>query len=212
MRRLIATYEMYVYDDGSVETVRKSDNTEQKIDTSDCSSSIKQIVAVLEYVAEYVSANPKSSRKNNIVTHNTSNNIQEMSSSDTEDGLNNTITGTASDIANNMTTQEATTSNQNVRIVGIRRCVTDGIHKVAADLGINYTSVHEKFTKKLNLTMAECKDRIENYFEGRPPIEESSGLEETLRHACAARTKHADAAAIELLINKLKIAVEKYNM
>ena len=34
MRRLIATYEMYVYDDGSVETVRKSDNTEQEIDTS----------------------------------------------------------------------------------------------------------------------------------------------------------------------------------
>ena len=133
MRRLIATYEMYVYDDGSVETVRKSDNTEQEIDTSNCSSSIKQIVAVLEYVAEYVSANPKSSRKNNIVTHNTNNNIQEMSSSDMEDGLNNTIT-----------------SNQDDKIVGIRRCVTAGIHKVATDLNIKYTSVHEKFTKKLN--------------------------------------------------------------
>ena len=132
MRRLIATYEMYVYDDGSVETVRKSDNTEQEIDTSNCSSSIKQIVAVLEYVAEYVSANPKSSRKNNIVTHNTNNNIQEMSSSDMEDGLNNT-----------------TTSDNNDKIVGIRRCVTAGIHKVAKDLNIKYTSVHEKFTKKL---------------------------------------------------------------
>lgn len=195
MRRLIATYEMYVYDDGSVETVRKSDNTEQEIDTSDCSSSIKQIVAVLEYVAEYVSANPKSSRKNNIVTHNTSNNIQEMSSSDMEDGINNT-----------------TTSNQDDKIVGIRRCVTAGIHKVAEDLNIKYTSVHEKFTKKLNLTMADCKDQIENYFERRQPTEDSPKLEETLRDACAARTKHADAMAIELLIKKLRIAVEKYNM
>ena len=82
---------------------------------------------------------------------------------------------------------------------GIRRKVSEAINAVAEDEGITMSSVHAKVGRKLGLSMEEFKDQVETYF-----TDNSGELESTLRNACVARTKAADDAAIEQLLEMIK--------
>lgn len=89
--------------------------------------------------------------------------------------------------------------SKNALSEGIRKSVSNGINKVASDKNLTSSSVHTKCTRKLNLEMKQFKDLVETYFNGT-----SDELEYVLRNACVARTKQADAAAIEDLIKRMR--------
>ena len=133
MAKLIAVKKLYIYDDGRVDIENITYNME-KVCTEGCSSSIRQIIKVIEYVAK---------------------------NSDNSD---------------------------------IRKNVSNGIVYVANMEGISPTSVHAKILRKLELSVEEFKDVLEEYF-----YEKTPRLEEILRKACVSRTKSADNAAIDNL-------------
>nr|WP_294489872.1 hypothetical protein [uncultured Anaerosporobacter sp.] len=79
---------------------------------------------------------------------------------------------------------------------GIRKKVSESISVVASNENITNSSVHAKITRKLGLSMEKFKDIVEEYFAGK-----STELESILRGACVARTKTADEAAINQILD-----------
>lgn len=81
---------------------------------------------------------------------------------------------------------------------GVRRRVSQGITKTARIEGINESSVHSKMTRKLDLSMKEFKDLVENYFAGL-----STELEDVLLDACVDRSKTEDESALNQLFKHI---------
>lgn len=79
---------------------------------------------------------------------------------------------------------------------GIRRKVNEGINAVASKENITISSVNSKITRKLGLSMEKFKDILTDYLVGN-----STELEDILKGACVARTKAADEAAINQIID-----------